>query len=47
MTFLKPETRNNGAMRSAYNIFLTPRSEAVAIPAIAVPPAPMTPTTAN
>ena len=42
-----PVTFNLGAMITPYKPFRTPRSEAVAIPLNALPPAPKTPMTAN
>ena len=47
ITFLNPFSFNTLAILNAYNPFLTPRSEEVAIAAIAPPPAPIIPTTAN
>ena len=47
ITLLKPLTFNRGAMITPYKPFRIPSSEAVAIPLIALPPAPITPTTAN
>ncbi|CAB4532792.1 unannotated protein [freshwater metagenome] len=44
---LKPLTFNRGAMMTPYKPLRTPRSDAVAIPLKALPPAPNTPTTAN
>ena len=42
-----PLTRRSGASRTPYSAFLVPRSTAVATPALAAPPVPTTPTSAN
>ena len=42
-----PRTLRMGAIRNPYKPLRIPRSDAVAIPERALPPAPITPTTAN
>jgi hypothetical protein len=44
---LNPRTLRIGAISTPYKPFRNPNSEAVAIPLIALPPAPITPITAN
>ena len=47
MTLFTPRTLRIGAIRNPYKPFRIPRRDAVAIPEIALPPAPITPTIAN